>query len=136
MATGGAERSGLGRAFVAHALVCLLLIQSALAAVGATRAYGPDGVFIPGVICSVSGSANANPNGDADTGQTRPSGYHCILCSVAQGGLGPAVPASPTPLLTPRIALVVQSPRPPLDAPPPALMGWTTSWSSRAPPQA
>lgn len=47
---GGTQRTGLGSAFVAHALVCLLLIQSALASVGAMRAYGADGAFIPGVI--------------------------------------------------------------------------------------
>lgn len=136
MKIGGAQRSGWGRAFVAHALVCLLLIQSALASVGAMRAYSVDGAFVSGVICSVAGVSNETPDGDHDSGRARPSGYHCILCSIAQGGFGPAVPACAPRIPTPRVALVVEAPAPLSDLPPPTPLGWATSWSSRAPPQA
>lgn len=129
MALSEQRRKTPARAFVAHVLVLLLLLHSSLAAVGAMRAYdGSTQATLSGVICSASGLATGD-----DPTPPSPSVYHCVLCSIAQGGCGPTVPPS-------------------LVAPPPRLAffehvygraqetralrpsGWASSWSSRAPP--
>lgn len=122
------------RAFVANALVVLLLLHAALAAVGATRAYGAGNDFaISAVLCSGAGLAGEAQHDDAgSTG--RPAAYHCILCSLAQGGCGPALAPTTVVASAPGRAFVIvffgraqetRALRP---------SGWASSWSSRAPP--
>lgn len=122
----------LGRALIAHALVAVLLVHSALAAVGATRAYGPMvDAFVSGVICSQSGDAPVDAGAPAPV---KPSGYHCVLCALAQGGGGPATTAASVVVLPPaRVAVFISLPAPHSFSAP-RLMGWASSWSSRAPP--
>lgn len=129
-------RMSLARQIVAQALVALILLYSALASIGAMRAYGPleESARFAGALCfGAPGAATPDPGADPEA-PPRSGGFHCLLCSLAQGGCGPATPSVVTFAPAPRFARLVATPAPDHGPAPPPLAGWASSWSSRAPP--
>jgi hypothetical protein len=125
------RNQSLYRAIATMLLACLVALSPTLLANSEKSAFAVTGQASLGAgwtICSSDGSATDNP--DKGGFPAHKIHHHCALCSALATPLEPSPEATSQPALYRVVATIAYT------APTIALRrsGWSTSWSSRAPP--